>query len=321
MDEIFDSIATQHGGVVMRAQALAAGYSAAEIDRRRRKGEWIAVRRGAYVNRVSWGAMTAVQRHAALVHAVVQSLEVPAVVSHQSAVIVQDLPAWDLDLSLVHVTRGDLHSPRIEAGVHHHAGGLLEEDVIEVRGLSVTAPARTVIDTARETPFEPSVVVADAVLHRGHVGKATLLDRLDRMRDWPGTCNSGRVVEFADGLAESVGESRTRVLFDAVGFPRPVLQKVITLPNGLEIARSDFGFEEYDTLGEFDGRVKYGRLLKPGEDPGDVVWREKKREDRLRDLGYEVCRLIWAELQNRSVVAERFRAAFARARRRRAVLV
>jgi hypothetical protein len=177
-----------------------------------------------------------------------------------------------------------------------------------------------VIDTARETPFEPSVVVADAMLHRGLVDKATMLDRLDRMRDWPGTCNSGRVVEFADGLAESVGESRSRVLFDAVGLPMPVLQKVITL-NGLEIARSDFGFEEYNTLGEFDGRIKYGRLLRPGEDPGDVVWREKQREDRLRDLGSEICRLIWANLSHPSAVAERFRAAFARARRRRTVLV
>ena len=321
MDEIFDSIAARHSGVVMREQALAAGYTAAEIDRRRRTRAWVPIRRGAYVNRAAWEAMTPVQRHLAYVHAVVQSLDVPAVVSHQSAVVAHDLPTWNLDLSLVHVTRGDLHSPRVEAGVHHHAGSLLDEDVDKVGGIEVTAPARTAIDTSREAPFEPSVVVADAMLHRGLVDKASMLDRLDRMRDWPGTCNSGRVVEFADGLAESVGESRARVLFDALGFPRPILQKVITLPSGVQVARSDFSFEEYDTLGEFDGRIKYGRLLKPDEYPGDVVWREKKREDRLRDLGYEVCRLIWAELQNRSAVAERFRAAFARAGRRRAVLV
>lgn len=221
MNEIFDVIAARHGGVVMRAQARAAGYTAAEIDRRRRKREWVPIRRGAYVRRTVWEAMTPVQRHFAKINTVVQSLEAPAVVSHQSAVVVHGLPTWDLDLSLVHVTRGDLHSPRIEAGVHHHAGSLLDEDITDVGGIAKTAPARIVIDTARETPFEPSVVVADAMLHRGLVDKATMLDRLDRMRDWPGTCNSGRVVEFADGLAESVGESRSRVLFDAVGLPRP----------------------------------------------------------------------------------------------------
>ena len=53
--------------------------------------------------------------------------------------------------------------------------------------------------------------------------------------------------------------------------------------------------------------MKYGRLLKPGEDPGDVVWREKQREDRMRDLGYEVGRLIWSDLSDRPAIAERFR--------------
>jgi hypothetical protein len=320
MNNAFSAIAARHGGVVMRARALAAGYTATEIDRRRRTRDWVPIRRGAYVDRSVWEAMTPVQRHVALVHAVVQSLDVPAVVSHQSAVVICGLPAWDLDLSLVHVTRDDLHSPRIEGGVHHHAGKLLDEDLSEVDGIAVTAAARTAIDTARGTLFEPSVVVADAMLHQGAVDKAAMLNRLERMRDWPGTCNAGRVLEFADGLAESVGESRCRVLFHDVGFPRPVLQKIIVLPTG-EVTRCDFFFEEFDTLGEFDGQVKYGRLLRPGENPGDVVWREKRREDQLRDLGHEVCRVTWADLPHRSAVAERFRAAFARARRRRAVLV
>jgi hypothetical protein len=71
----------------------------------------VPIRRGAYVRRTVWDAMTPVQRHFAKINAVVQSLEAPAVVSHQSAVGVHGLPTWDLDLSLVHVTRGDLHSP------------------------------------------------------------------------------------------------------------------------------------------------------------------------------------------------------------------
>lgn len=49
-------------------------------------------------------------------------------------------------------------------------------------------------------------------------------------------------------------------------------------------------------IGEFDGKVKYGRLLKPGETPGDTVFREKRREDALRELGYIVVRWIWDDL-------------------------
>ena len=37
-------------------------------------------------------------------------------------------------------------------------------------------------------------------------------------------------------------------------------------------------------FGEFDGRVKYGRLLKPGQDPGEVVFAEKRREDLIRGV-------------------------------------
>ncbi|HZY28720.1 MAG TPA: type IV toxin-antitoxin system AbiEi family antitoxin domain-containing protein [Jiangellaceae bacterium] len=321
MDEIFAAIAASQGGVVMRSQALAAGYTEAEIDRRRRQKLWVPIRRGAYVERAVYAAMTREQLHVALVHAAVRSLAKPAVVSHVSAAILRGLPSWGLDLSLVHVTRGDLHSPRIEGGVHHHAGELRNDDLEQIDGIWVTSPARTAIDTARVTEFEAAVVVTDALLHRGLVDRGTILDRLESMRDWPGTCNAGRVAEFADGRSESVGESRTRVAFELVGLPRPDLQRLITTPDGKIVGRSDFLFDGLWTIGEFDGRVKYGRLLKPGEAPGDVVWREKQREDRIRDLGYEVGRIIWSDLSDRPAVAERFRAAFARARRRRAVLV
>jgi hypothetical protein len=321
MDEVFAVIAAPQGGVVMRSQALAAGYTEAEIDRRRRQKLWVPIRRGAYVERHVFAAMTREQLHRAMIHAVVRSLERPAVVSHVSAAVLRGLPAWGLDLSLVHMTRGDLHSPRIEGGVHHHAGELRDDDVEELDGVCVTSPARTAIDTARVTAFEAAVVVTDALLHQGLVDNAAILERLDSMRDWPGTCNAGRVAEFADGRSESVGESRSRVAFELVGLPRPDLQRLITTPDGRIIGRSDFVFDGFWTIGEFDGRVKYGRLLKPGEDPGDVVWREKQREDRIRDLGYEVGRIIWSDLSDRPAIAERFRAAFARAHKRRAVLI
>jgi len=56
------------------------------------------------------------------------------------------------------------------------------------------------------------------------------------------------------------------------------------------VGRSDFGWEEQRTLGEFDGRVKYGRLLRPGETAADTVYREKRREDALRDQGWQLVR-------------------------------
>jgi very-short-patch-repair endonuclease len=41
---------------------------------------------------------------------------------------------------------------------------------------------------------------------------------------------------------------------------------------------------------EFDGKVKY----RDGD--GDTLFQEKRREDRLRRLGYTVIRVTWSDL-------------------------
>jgi hypothetical protein len=64
---------------------------------------------------------------------------------------------------------------------------------------------------------------------------------------------------------------------------------------------------------EFDGMVKYGRLLRQGEESGDAVFREKQREDRLRDAGWIVTRWVWDELGNPAVIVSRVREALRRA--------
>jgi hypothetical protein len=310
------------GAVVLRREALANGYSVEEIERLCREGTWVRVRRGAYADASLWRAMSAQDRHRVTVHAVVRVLDRPAVVSHVSACVLLNLPTWGYDLSHVHVTRGDLHSPRIEGGVHHHAGSLAPEEIIEIDGIAVTPPDRTTVDVACMGGFERGVVVADAALRQLGGDKDVLLRRLDRMRSWRGAREAGRIVEFADGLSESVGESRNRVVFERAGLPRPQLQVVIIdRVTGLIVARVDFLFEEEWTIGEFDGRVKYLGVPIDGLTAEEVVWREKRREDALRELGYEMARSVWAELREPAVIVDRYKRCFARAAKRRAVLI
>jgi hypothetical protein len=131
--------------------------------------------------------------------------------------------------------------------------------------------------------------------------------------DWPGSRSAGRVTVFADGLAESVGESRGRVKIAAAGLPAPELQVEMCDDFGLVVARVDFLFRAMRTIGEFDGRIKY-RLAGAGSDLEEVLWREKRREDALRALGYEVVRFTWADLEGApQQLRRRFLAAFARA--------
>jgi len=82
--------------------------------------------------------------------------------------------------------------------------------------------------------------------------------------------------------------------------------------SGRLVGRCDFGWVRFRTLGEFDGRVKYGRLLRQGEEAGDAVFREKVREDDLRDLGNEVVRWVDADLRAPERLSERVLRAFAR---------
>ena len=58
--------------------------------------------------------------------------------------------------------------------------------------------------------------------------------------------------------------------------------------------------------------MKYGRGLRPGQDAGEAVYREKRREAALHDLGLQVVRWTWDELSPFDVPAERLRRAFAR---------
>ncbi|NDL60126.1 type IV toxin-antitoxin system AbiEi family antitoxin domain-containing protein [Phytoactinopolyspora mesophila] len=318
MDPQLQALAAQQGNVILRPQLIEAGFTDDEIMRLRRSGVLTAIRRGAYVETPVWEALDDVGRHRSMTSAVVRQLKVPAVPSHVSAAVMLGLPTWGVDLSVVHVTRADLHAARLEAGVMHHAAALPGEDLCVVDGMTLTAPARTAVDIARDVPFEQGVVTADAALARFGNDHDRLLRTLDRMRTWRGARAAGRVVAFADGAAESVGESRARVQFERIGLPRPRLQVVIPGPDG-QIFRPDFLFEEERTLGEFDGRSKYERSLGPDDDPASVVWREKQREDQLRQMGYELARLVWRDLGRDVSVRDRFQAAFGRARRRRAV--
>lgn len=74
-------------------------------------------------------------------------------------------------------------------------------------------------------------------------------------------------------------------------------------------------WEEHDPVGEFDGRVEYGRLLRPGDDPDDAVFEEQRREDAGREEGWRMARWGWADLRAGHRPAARVRRARDRGRR------
>jgi hypothetical protein len=296
-------------GLNLRPHLLAHGLTDAELRGLRRRGALSSVRRGAYVHGPVPDDPCA--RHLLAVRATLPQLGVDTVLSHTAAAVVHGLPLWAVRPVRVHATRSRVSGARVSGSVHLHAAALLPEEVVLVDGMPVTSVARTVVDLGRMLPFEQALVPADAALHRGLVTPEELLVALDRGARRPNNPAARRVVGFADGAAESVGETRSRVALRRAGLPPPTLQ------HGIGRFRCDFSWEEHATVGEFDGRVKYGRLLRPGQEPGDAVFAEKRREDELRDLGWEVARWVWDELDPFDAAAARVRRAFARATGRR----
>lgn len=292
-------------GLNLRPQLLAAGVTDAELRGRRRRGTLDTLRPGAYL--AGPAPPGAPARHLLAARAALPRLKVDTVLSHTSAAVVHGLPLWAVDLDRVHATRDRPSGARHSGVVQLHAAALEPDDVVLVDGLLVTSVARTIADLARMLPFEAALVPADAALFRRLLTRDALAAAVDRGAHRPNNGAARRVAAFADGGAESPGETRSRVAIRRAGLPPPVLQFRVA---GM---RTDFAWEEFRTVAEFDGKVKYGRLLRPGQEPGDAVFDEKVREDALRDLGFQVVRWIWAELDRFDVPVARLRRAFARA--------
>ncbi|MEV6768088.1 hypothetical protein AB0N05_05585 [Nocardia sp. NPDC051030] len=116
-----------------------------------------------------------------------------------------------------------------------------------------------------------------------------------------------------DPRSESPGESLSRVRMHEFGLPIPELQTTVLNRTCVFIARVDFCLPTLGVIGEFDGRSKYGRLLKPGDSTADAVYNEKLREDALRALGTQVVRWTWPDLTDFTAAANRWRTAITRA--------
>lgn len=299
-----------------RVEALRDGWTDDDIARYVRNGTWARLRRGAYVP----GELPVrlATRHRLLVETTVGALRRPAVVSHQSAAVLLGFPLWNVPFQKVHVTRRPPASSEVSGVLRCHVARLRDDEVVQVGGFDVTDPGRTALDLARSLPFEPAVVVLDAALHLGLVTAENLRGRLLDIVGTPGSRAAARAIAFADHRSESVGESRSRVVLHSLGLAPSCLQREIRSPSGLLVGRADFSWDRQRVVGEFDGRIKYGRLLRPGQDPGDAVFAEKQREDAMRDEDWGVVRWVWSELLAPRRLGARVQAALDRGARRRA---
>lgn len=294
---MIEHLSDEHG-VLLRRDAVEDGVSDLTLHRLVRSGQLVRVRHGAYCDATTWQAADRAGRHEIASRAVSRLYRDDVAVSHASAAILQGAPDWELPLDEVHLTALDGTGQRARAGVRHHRGSCGVEDLTRVDGRWVTSPTRTVLDVAACAPRDAGVCVADDYLRRGLTTLALLVRALEQRADWPDHPRAADVVRLARPGAESVGETRTRLLLNDHGIRDIELQWPVRDAPGLDpFAFVDLYLPELGVLVEFDGRVKYGALLRPGESLEDCLTREKRREDRIRErTGLPVLRLTWADL-------------------------
>jgi hypothetical protein len=314
METFFDTVAEHRGGYILRSDLLDLGVGDRQIRDAIRQKLIVRLRSGTYAPRGHLD-LTPEQRHRLLAFAVQDKLPSGIVLSHHSAAVIHTGVAHGLDLATVHVTRRGRQTARTEANVVHHGGLLVDEDIVEVDGHSLVVPARAALETAASAGTEAGLVQTSFALRNG-VHPDELHERLGAMSRWPGVAKVRLSVVWASAECESVGEVRSIYLFRMGGLPVPRMQVEYFDADGTSLGRVDFAWEDFWHLGEFDGLSKYGRLNPyRGANLGQVVVEEKRREDRLRELGLGMSRWIWADLHSPAATCERIRAAMEQSRR------
>lgn len=307
-------ICEQHG-FFTRAMARDCGYTDKNVTAEVRAGIWTRFRRGYYCFSDIWRQLDDRERHLVRCRAVLHSLGRDVALSHSSGLVAHDVELWGAPLGRVHVTRLDGDASRIEGDVVHHRGVVGDDDFVVVDGMRVLRPARCAVEYASTASGESALVAFNSALNKGRVSRQELFDQFACVASWPGMRHVHIPIRLASARSHSVGESRGFWLFWAARLPMPELQHEVRDDGGVLRATCDWGWPELDTYGEFDGAVKYGRLLKSDQDPGDVVFAEKQREDEVREITQgTMIRLVWSDYDRPRVTIARLQRALRRHR-------
>ncbi len=210
-------------------------------------------------------------------------------VSHESAATMAGLPVLgSIRRPTLSIVDGDHLAARPDALIR--CVGKRPGDVVSWFGAPVTTTARTVIDVARSSGVAAGLVAADAALHAGDVTAFELAEARAHARYRPGVRTADRVLEVADGRAESPLESLTRLCLIDGGLPAPRPQGWVRSDRGWY--RVDLLYERERVIVECDGRLKYD-----GRD-GAALLEEKLRQEALERADFVVVRVTWEQVRD-----------------------
>lgn len=271
--------------VCTAAEAYAAGLSCDQVRQRVRSGAWRSLARGIYERACALPTVADLHAEGRAEHvrravALCQAFSGSSLAVHSAAVghglpLFNQLPA---EIAL-NVPLGNWNG--IRDGLVIHRMTIPEEDLITLP-IPSTSIARTCTDVARLMSFADGLALADAAVRRGLIERQDILAAADRCIDRRRMPRALLVAQHADGSRESPAESGSWAYFLRHRIPMPRMQVELRDDFGTLVARADFLWDEAQLVGECDGRLKYAVV--------EDVYAEKRREDAIRALGYNVIR-------------------------------
>jgi len=149
------------------------------------------------------------------------------------------------------VRRGHTRTRRDE--VRGGTRDLSDEDVVEMGSIAVTTPLRTALDLACHLRRGDALAALDGFMREHGLTHQQLRRELRRYFRRRGVVQARQLIALADPLAESPGESWTRMAMLDRGLPAPVLQHWVE-DGGRRRYRLDMAYPKHRLAVEYDGR-------------------------------------------------------------------
>ncbi|WP_209561415.1 type IV toxin-antitoxin system AbiEi family antitoxin domain-containing protein [Frigoribacterium sp. PvP032] len=278
------------------------GVDSSALSRLTARGELIRVSPGAYAERTAWGELGDRDRFVAVARGIVATRPGELLISHRSAAVLHGLPVVGGLPRRLDSLRSDVGGGRSETSIAAHRSAVLCEPV-ELGDFCLTSLERTLADVALAHPLVVSVAMLDHALFHGTTTLEAVEAELEPRRRHPGSKRALAALGVATAGSESPLESLVQVRCFEGGWERPEQQAPLPLLGGRRafvdcLWRGRTRRAGPGLIVEADGRYKYGPTAQLMT--GDEHWKDKVREDDLREQGFDFRRPTWDRAWSRS---------------------
>lgn len=278
-------LAGRQAGFITRRQALACGMTEEQLRHRVRSLRWRRVKPGLYL---LWGFESSLRGRLVAATAVLG-----AVVSHESAAEIHDLPGVKRGLAVVTVRIRTTN--RFPDVIVHQSTDLTERRVIEIEGLPTTDVVRTTIDLC--SLLKPLAIgrIIDRLVIDGRATINEIADEIELLarQGKPGVLVARTALEpriSEKSLGESEIEAMALRLLREWGFDDPCVQYPLPWRSSRK-GRVDLAYPDFKLIIEIDGRAWHATL--------EAFENDRMRDNHAQLAGWRVLRITYRMMIDR----------------------